>query len=1227
MSVEFVIGPSGSGKTRACLEAVRERLVDKALGPPLLLLVPEQATFQMEQALLADGSLKGFHRAAVLSFDRLAHLVLQQTVPPRLETLSESAKQLMLRRLLQIHRSDLSVFAASCEHAGFLQQLSGTLSELRQYRVTPDALREQRAQLDGDDPAAGPLGPKLADLALIYQAYLEGLSGRFLDPDDLLDLTVHHCGQARLVQAELLAVDGFAGFTPQQLAVLEQLMCAAQETTIALCFDGCTPAAQAALQGEGPHPCEDLDLFYPVLRTARRLRALVHATGLTLAPPRLLPEAAGKGGAMPRFAHVPELARLEEHLRCGGERVERLRQTDGRCDGIEPGNLPTRGVLVVQAPDRRREVQALAAQILCLCKHGQCRFRDLAVIVRDFEPYQGLLEAVFREHDIPFFLDQRRPIRHHPLAELVRSALSSLTTGFKSEHILRYLKTDLSAIGRSEVDALENYVLAHGIEGSRWLDDKPWPSDLSESREAPGAKEGDSPSSSTSDTSTSGVPTGTVCSSSLFDIDGVRRRAVAPLGQLLQSLYGGQPGLDQALSVREVVVQVVAFLDVLAVNGTLAQWCSDARANNDLDLALSHEQAYAQVLDLFDDLVTALGDTEATLSQVADWLTDALAELTVALVPPAVDQVLVGSVERSRHPDLRGAFILGMNEGAFPRCSAGDAIFTDLQRDMLSQKGLELAADSTQRLLAERYLAYIALTRASHFLWVSFAAADENGNALEPSSFLDAIQACLNPAVLRLPVDEPDDFSGVHTSAQLARRLACHFGQAQHVDDVPASSRQLAHVALQRPDLAAAVRSAFDGALYRNRAQLQGDLLPRLLGSQLCSSVSRLESFAACPFQHFARYILNVQVRPELSLDPVDIGSFYHHALEELFQQMRQRKLDWQGLDEEQLNTLVCATTARLQQQDSELLERHDQSHRNRYLLEQSSDYLHRFCRTLAAAARVGRFEQQFAELAFGRPADHLPPLIIELPEGRQLLLRGKIDRVDICRGDDGSIGLAVIDYKTTSRPFSYERFHYGLTLQLPAYLLVLLRHYQSAQKDSRDPVQPAAALYVPVLRQGQSHTDPPPEDLLNAYAPEGVDVSEESGDGAPPEKAKGLINQNWLDYIDKSAARGTGSLYYAFRLKKDGTPYANSTSVLSGEQMTSLLARCSNLLADLSQRLLDGDIAVSPYRIGDNDAPCCYCDYRPLCRFDFTQDRYRQLPKVDRDDILGNCPHDALDP
>lgn len=81
---------------------------------------------------------------------------------------------------------------------------------------------------------------------------------------------------------------------------------------------------------------------------------------------------------------------------------------------------------IVACPSPESEAVLAARQILKFIREGN-RFRDCAVIVRNLDPYHKVLSRTFRRYGIPFFLDRREGIAHHPLAELTRNALRTIT--------------------------------------------------------------------------------------------------------------------------------------------------------------------------------------------------------------------------------------------------------------------------------------------------------------------------------------------------------------------------------------------------------------------------------------------------------------------------------------------------------------------------------------------------------------------------------------------------------------------------------------------------------------------------------------------------------------------------------------------------------------------------------------------------------------------------------
>ena len=124
MSVKFILGRAGTGKTRICLENIREALIEDPYGPPIILLVPDQATFQMEHMLVNTPGLRGFARAQALSFKRLASRVLTELGGGSQRHIKELGKIMALRALVQENADSLRLFASTSKQYGFPSCLS-----------------------------------------------------------------------------------------------------------------------------------------------------------------------------------------------------------------------------------------------------------------------------------------------------------------------------------------------------------------------------------------------------------------------------------------------------------------------------------------------------------------------------------------------------------------------------------------------------------------------------------------------------------------------------------------------------------------------------------------------------------------------------------------------------------------------------------------------------------------------------------------------------------------------------------------------------------------------------------------------------------------------------------------------------------------------------------------------------------------------------------------------
>ena len=96
-------------------------------------------------------------------------------------------------------------------------------------------------------------------------------------------------------------------------------------------------------------------------------------------------------------------------------------------------------------------------------------------------------------------------------------------------------------------------------------------------------------------------------------------------------------------------------------------------------------------MDLLDRMVEILGDELVTVQEFRQLLETGLSKAKVALIPPSMDQVLVGDMERTRLKKIKALFFVGVNEGNIPKAADTGGILNEMDRDFFAEEGVELA--------------------------------------------------------------------------------------------------------------------------------------------------------------------------------------------------------------------------------------------------------------------------------------------------------------------------------------------------------------------------------------------------------------------------------------------------------------------------------------------------------------------------------------------------------
>ncbi len=1105
MQARFLLGPAGSGKTFRCLAEVRAALKKNPAGAPLIFLAPKQATFQLERQLLADSSLQGYTRLQIFSFERLAQFILDQlgATPPKF--LSEKGRVMVLRALLLRHADELKLFRQSARRPGFAQQLSQLLGELQQHQFSPAKLRA----LAENKNLRAELRDKLNDLALLHENYSRWLAeSKLQDANCLLDFAAETLRKTQNSKLKIqnLFLDGFAEMTPQELDLLAAVLPLCENATLAFCLD---------------EPVEKenswLSIWSVVGKSYQQCRQRIENLPGIKIETEILPRDSGKT----RFAKNSELAWLEKSWQKPNPNAQLPSAISlTACANAE-----------VEAVFATREILKFVRQ-----KNPKNRFRDCAVLVRDLEKYHKPLAREFRRYGIPFFLDRRESVAHHPLAELTRSALRTIIFDWRQNDLFAALKAGFCPAEETEIDRLENAALEFGWRGKKWL--APLPDE---------------------------------------NFERLRQKILPPLenfsAQLTRLKF--QPNGKQLAEIfREL-------WDDLNVERQLQTWSHEISDSTIQRFNHStHSSVFEQMNSWLENLELAFPNENLPLRDRLPILEAGLANLTVGVIPPALDQVLIGAVDRARNPDLKLALVLGVNETVFPATPAAQTILTDADRDELQAP---LGPDLRDQISRERFYGYIACTRASEKLIVTFSRQAADGKMLNPSPFIAHLRQIF-------PALEMEEFQNEIKLAdvQHANEIAPLIFEAQN----PESRIQNWAELLEIPALADLSKSFQQLREPNLKENLSHPLAEKLYGSTLRTSVSRLEEFAACPFRFFVRSGLRADERKVFELDARERGSFQHDVLKTFHEQLAAEKKRWRDIEPAEARERVGKIAAGLTEnyRDGLLSDTAESRFAARALAESLQDFV---AVIVAWLREQNEFDPAAAELEFdSQPGARAPAWEIDLGGGHKLSLHGRIDRVDLWRDKNSDDALAlVLDYKSSSKKLDKVLVEHGVQLQLLAYLNVL-RHWKNPQEIfGVKRLVPAGVFYVNL--RGEYKSGGTRAEIL-ADADEARRLAY---------RHTGRFDADVLDKLDSANAADQ----FNYSRNKDGSLRKGSVEALPRAEFERLLDGVETQLREMGGRIFSGAAKVDPYRKG-KQTPCEFCDYQAACRIDKWTHQFRVL-------------------
>ncbi len=804
------------------------------------------------------------------------------------------------------------------------------------------------------------------------------------------------------------------------------------------------------------------------------------------------------------------------------------------------------GLSISICADRVDEVTEAAEGILRAVSSGM-RYRDIAVAVSDISSYELTVSRVFKAYGIPYLTDIKKRLITHPAAQLIISALKAVETGFGTEHITAVMRSGFMDVTADEAEKFENFIVSRGYFGSRLL---------------------------------------SAFTDNDAEFEDIRSRLMMPLLRFAEALKDG--------NCESRTVAIHGFMEDLSIYDKQRELCAQLHERGLFRDEAENAQIVNTITEVLDQLYVIMGDERIGLKRFTAVVSEGFSSYEVGVIPTTCDQVLVGSIDRTRAGAVRLLYVLGMNDGLFPKPRKDDGVINDGDLNLLREFGYELWQNSKTLSANDMLTIYSMLSQASEQIVFSYpisVAGSAEGSSALPCRLIESIKRILPGIRVNDYAAEPSlRRNEASAFASLFRRLRRMLDTGAEDEE---AARLFAYFSRQ--------------PLYRNRLQKLAahgfgeeaippfgiELSRKLYGNMIYGSASRLEDFNKCPFLHYIRYGFGAKPRRERRMNALDKGSFRHSALEAYVRYVMENELDWQKIDDERVFEILREIIPPIMnREDSGLL---FDTARQRAELVGVIESIKFTCCALTRHIAAGDFRPVGCEVSFGRPESLFPPLTISTGSGVTFRIAGVIDRIDSCKNSTGSDMSRIIDYKSGGKDFRFGYLNAGLQLQLPLY---------AAAVEAADTV---GMYYMPVM-------DAPP-------------VSTDTGE-AVKRMTDELIKQfrlNGLSLRDEEVISATDSFDKAstvINAKRDKEGNAVGSGFVDKEEYRLVIETARKRAASALERIYEGEIDAHPYMnsVSKNEKACTYCDYKDICRFDdeLSNSGYRKIVPMSADAFFG---------
>lgn len=829
---------------------------------------------------------------------------------------------------------------------------------------------------------------------------------------------------------------------------------------------------------------------------------------------------------------------------------------------------------IIKGLNRNEEIELVASNISKISRELGYRWKDILIVNNNMEIYRGIVKRIFSKYKIPFFIDETSSITNTTIVSYVENFLDMIRTNMNYERVFTTLKTGFSNLEADEIDIIENYVLELGIKGKKWFEEINIPENY-EKEEI----------------------------DKLEKIENIRKKFIVENN--IEELYFELKEKKTPKEFNEIVLNI---LD--SIKSHIQEKVDYFFEKNLLEKGNETVQVWNGVLDILNQINNISDDKKITLREYIVDIKAGMSIYEIGSLPTTLDQVIIGKLERSRAKDIKVIFVVGLNDGVLPSNGIVDSILTEEEQEILKKTGIDINNRSNEKLENERFYSYMAMSKATDILFLSYSLSTNEGETLRSSIILERIKK-LFPKSDKVSVFNEEKFKDIiYTPENAIYFLTQKLREFKEEGNISEEWVDLIRWFKDKEEYGKTLEIIFRGMFESEQlSNLDETDVNKLYPKNINTSISSLETFKKCPFSHFMRYGVRPKERKNREIKNIYVGNILHTVMEKYFTENNISNLI--SLDKDKSDEIVENTIDNITGDYKNSIFKYN--YKNMYYLK----HLKRIGKKAAWIAnlqsREGEVERILSEVSFGEDKNLYNGLSLKTKfrdKEVNFSIQGKIDRIDIYNLEDEKFA-NIIDYKSGKKEFSLSELYYGVQIQLIVYLMVMIENkYHNHKINGDSNYKPGGIFYFKI--------DDPIVESVKLTQNEILDEVKKSM------KLSGLAVKNidLIQKIDKNILEELKSKTLKVNLKKGSTietpEYYDSSELIEEDELDSVILFIKDMLKETVKEILEGNIQAAPYKC-DNDEACKYCEYIAICMFDVRMDGYKfnNVKKLKKKEVI----------